>query len=332
MDGILRDYDRPDVPGASVGIFRGGEILIAKGYGLADLETGRRSTARTCYRFASIAKQFTALAVVILKERGRLAYDDPVAAHLDGLPAWGRAVTIRHLLGHTSGILDYEPHLPAGRTDPLLDADVLEILRGLPATHFPPGAQFRYSNGGYALLALVAERRSGRRFADLLREAVFDPLGMRSTLAHEEGRSVVPERAYGHVLRDGAWVRADQSLTSAVLGDGGIYGSVGEYALWDAALSGPGLVSASALAEVFSRGRLADGSPTGYGLGWFIEEGPEGPRHRHGGSTIGFNHAVVRIVSCGTTVIVLTSRGVEGSARALCDRVVDLALHPGNAR
>jgi CubicO group peptidase (beta-lactamase class C family) len=313
VDGIFRDYDRPDAPGASVGIFRDGRIVLAKGYGAADLESGLRADERTNYRLASVTKQFTAMAVAKLKEEAKLAYDDPLARHLEGLPAWGSAVTIRQLVGHTSGVADYEDHLPPPPPRQVLDRDVLEIVRQRRETLFPPGTRYKYSNSGYALLALVVERASGKDFAAFLRERIFDPLGMSATVAHESGKSSVANRAYGYEEKAGKWVRDDQSRTSAVLGDGGIYCSVADYFKWDQSLH-------AAPPEIFTTGRLSDGSPTGYGFGWRLD----GERAHHDGSTVGFSNAVTRLASRRTTVIVLTNRGVEGSARKLCDRVVAL--------
>lgn len=297
--------------GASVGIFRDGRILLAKGYGAA--------TAETNYRLASVTKQFTAMAVAILKARGRLSYEDPAGKYLSGLPPWGAEVTLRHLLGHTSGIADYEDHIPRGRAEQLLDRDVLAILRGCPETSFPPGSRFKYSNSGYALLALVVESASGRDFAGFLKEEIFVPLGMAGTVAYEGGKSEVLHRAYGHEQKDGRWIRADQSPTSAVLGDGGIYSSVLDYFKWDRALYAERLVPAKELEELFRPGRLADGTSTRYGFGWRID----GERFFHEGSTIGFSNAVARIPSRRLTAIVLTNRGAEGSAARLLERVLE---------
>ena len=152
-------------------------------------------------------------------------------------------MTVRHLLTHTGGLRDYEDFVPDSQATQVLDADVLARMKSLDATDFPPGSRFRYSNTGYAMLAMIVEKRSGMRFADFLKSRIFDRVGMPWTLAREDGRAPVARRAYGYSRRDGIWARTDQSSTSAVLGDGGIYSSVEDLARWDAALYDDRLLS-----------------------------------------------------------------------------------------
>src|SRR5690606_15351980 len=163
---------------------------------------------------ASVSKQFTAAAVLLLAQEGKLSLDDLASRWLPSLPPATRAVTLRHLLTHSSGVLDYEDLMAPDATAQVHDADVLRLLEGEDRLYFAPGSGYRYSNSGCALLALVVERASGERFADFLRTRIFEPLGM-TAVAHEEGVSTVPHRAYGYSLEQGRWVRTDQSSTSA---------------------------------------------------------------------------------------------------------------------
>ena len=219
----LMDRYAGAVPGASLLVIHDGVDVVRRGYGLASLEEGIEAGPATNYRLASITKQFTAAAILLLAEDGRLRLDDRVRRWLPSLPVAADAITIRHLLTHTSGLIDYEDVMPEMPGDTqLLDADVLRILETQERGYFEAGSAYRYSNSGYALLALVVERASGRGFPDFLRERIFLPLGMHETLAHVRGGPPIEHRAYGYSESGGKWTRTDQSSTSAVLGDGGI--------------------------------------------------------------------------------------------------------------
>ena len=153
------------------------------------------------------------------------------------------AVTIRHLLTHTGGLIDYEDFVPDDAATGTRRRRAARCSTTQNRTYFAPGSSYRYSNSGYALLALIVERASGQRFAAFLRERIFEPLGMHATVAFEDGVSTVATRAYGYSASGGSWTRTDQSSTSAVLGDGGIYSSIDDLAKWDAALYDDRLLS-----------------------------------------------------------------------------------------
>ena len=287
IDALMRPY-AGDVPGASVLVVRDGEVVVRRSYGLADVENRVAATPSTNYRLASVTKQFTAAAILLLAEDGKLTLDDRVQRWLPSLPV---DVTIRQLLTHTSGVVDYEDFV----TTRVLDADVLRLLEPHARTYFAPGTSYRYSNSGYALLALIVERASGQSFASFLRDRIFQPLGMTNTVAHVEGVSVVANRAYGY---SEGWKRTDQSTTSAVLGDGGIYSSINDLARWDAALS------AGRFAAALAPAVATDDPRTRYGFGWRIT----GDTVWHSGETIGFRNVIVRYPERRLTVVILTNR------------------------
>ncbi len=304
IDALMRAYDG-DVPGASVLVIHDGQSLLRRGYGLADLEAGIAATPRTNYRLASVSKQFTAAAILLLAQDGALSIDDPVRRWLPGLPPAADAITLRHLLGHTSGLVDYEDVMPDDVRGQLRDADVLRLLEGQDRTHFAPGSDYRYSNSGYALLALIVGAASGMDFATFLRERIFLPLGMRDTYAHQQGVDTVPHRAYGYSGIDGRWRRTDQSPTSAVLGDGGIYSSIDDLAKWDAALYDDRLLSAASRALAFSPATATpEPDVPHYGFGWRIN----GDALWHSGESIGFRNVIIRWPKERLTVIVLSNR------------------------
>ncbi|HET7844911.1 MAG TPA: serine hydrolase domain-containing protein, partial [Xanthomonadales bacterium] len=197
IDNLMHRYDGP-VPGAALLVLRDGKPLVARGYGYADVATRVPVTPRTNFRLASVTKQFTAAAILLLVEDGKLALDDPLRKWLPSLPVEADAITLRQLLTHTSGLVDYEDVMDPADTRQVLDADVLRLLEGEHRLYFAPGSQWRYSNSGYALLALVVERASGMRFPEFLRTRIFAPLGMNGTLARQDGGPPVANRAYGH--------------------------------------------------------------------------------------------------------------------------------------
>ena len=323
MDSLLAPYAKPGAPGASVLVVRDGRIVVERAWGLRDLEVAIPATPRTSYRLASLTKQFTATAIMLLAADGRLRLDDTVARYLPELPAYARSVTVRQLLTHASGLPAYEDFVPDSQTAQVHDRDVPALIAHADSLYFPAGSAYRYSNTGYALLALVVERVSGQPFARFLRDRIFLPLGMTRTVAYEAGVSGVPERAWGYSERDGRWVRTDQSNTSAVLGDGGIYTSVDDLTRWVAALDSSRLVSAEAQREAWTSATLIDGRQSGYGFGWFVDSTPSGVRLRHHGETMGFTNAILRIPSRALTVVVLTNR-TGGGPWDLAARIADL--------
>jgi len=303
IDVLMKRYDG-DVPGASVLVVRDGRPVIRRSYGQSNLEDRAASTPDTNYRLASITKQFTAAAILLLVEDQKLSLDDRVKKWLPSLPSAADQVTIQQLLIHTSGIVDYEDVMASGTTAQLHDSDVLHLLESQDTTYFSPDTSYRYSNSGYALLALVVERVSGKSFAAFLRERIFIPVGMSHTVAHEEGVSTVANRAYGYTLKDGKWTRKDQSLTSAVLGDGGIYSSIDDLARWDAALYDSRLLSDESRRLAFTPHTDTDRDDVKYGLGWRIT----GESLWHSGETSGFRNVIVRYPGRRLTVVILTNR------------------------
>ncbi|MBI3667281.1 MAG: beta-lactamase family protein [Acidobacteria bacterium] len=309
IDALFVDYNRPDVPGASVIVIRKALIVYARAYGFANLEEHTRASTRTNYRLASLTKQFTAMAVMMLAKDGKLHFDDRLTDALPGFPAYGSRIRIRHLLNHTSGLWDYEDLIPEGQKEQLKDRDALELVKAKGATYFEPGSRFKYSNTGYATLALVVETASGRPFARFLKERIFQPLGMDDTVAYEKGISEVSNRAYGYTLEGAGFKRTDQSLTSAVLGDGGIYTSVMDLYKWDRALYSDRLVDRAILQLAVTPATLNDGSKTEYGFGWFVDRyRGRRLRYRHNGETVGFENVIQRFPEEQLTVIILANR------------------------
>ena len=327
VDSLFTGFATPGAPGAAVVVARGDAIVLAKGYGLADIEHHVPATPATSFRLASVTKQFTAAAILTLIESGSLRLDDPLGALLPEVPAYARGVTVRQLLTHTSGIPDYEPLLGKGDGPQLHDRDVLELLHRPKALYFTPGTSWRYSNSAYALLALIVERVSGEGFAAYLRHRIFDRAGMPTAVAHVDGVDTVANRAYGHSGSPGAWRRTDQSRTSAVLGDGGIYASAEELARWSAALDRNAVLSAESFRMATTPAVLASGAATSYGFGWFLDRHHGHRRQRHEGDSIGFRTAIQRYPDEALTIVVLVNRGAA-PIDGLSDGVANIFLAP----
>jgi CubicO group peptidase (beta-lactamase class C family) len=308
VDALMKRYVG-DVPGASLLIIRDGKPLVQQSYGLSNLEEHVAAKPATNYRLASVSKQFTAASILLLAENGKLQLDDSPRKWLPTLPEVADAMTIRHLLSHMSGLIDYEDVIPAEITAQLQGHDVLKILESQNRTYFAPGTGYRYSNSGYALLALIVGKASGRDFASFLRERIFIPLGMDNTVAYEQGISTIVNRAYGYSEEQGSWRRTDQSQTSAVLGDGGIYSSIDDLAKWDAALYDDRLLSAKIRELAFTPVTPTDDPTVLYAMGWRItEEKVGGITQWHSGETMGFRNVIIRYPQQHFTVILLTNR------------------------
>jgi CubicO group peptidase (beta-lactamase class C family) len=304
-DALMQRYTG-DVPGAALLVLKDGKPVVRRGYGLANLEDEDEATPATNYRLASVSKQFTAAAILLLAEDGRLKLDDPVRRWLPTLPANTATVTLRQLLTHTGGLVDYEDLIPPGTTVQVSDHDVLRLVSATSQTYFAPGSAYRYGNTGYVLLGLVVEQASGISLPLFLQQRIFRPLGMDHTLLYVQGGPAVDHRAYGYSQANGTWTRTDQDVTSATRGDGGIYSSLDDLAKWDAALSDNRLLSAASRRLAFSPHVKVTGEPytASYGYGWRIT----GDTVWHSGESIGFRNVIVRWPRRHLTVILLSNR------------------------
>lgn len=321
VDGLFSGLISEHEPGAAVLVVRDGRAALERGYGVADLRTGRRIDARTNFRLASLTKQFTAAAVMLLVRDGKLRYEDNLTAIFPDFPEYGRSITVRHLLHHTSGLPDYEDLMPPA--DPGLpmeqvqikDATVLALLKTQDSGKFKPGTRWAYSNSGYVFLGLIVEKVSGRSYSGFLQDRIFAPLKMTGTVAYVYGRNEVTHRAFGYTRDGGRWNDTDQSPTSATLGDGAVYSSLSDLLKWDEALRRHTLLTdtemLAARTPVYAPEgppTEPDGSPSQYGFGWFLNPWRGHARMWHYGDTSGFRTAIQRFTDDGLTVIVLGNR------------------------
>lgn len=337
IDGIFTSLKSRGAPGAAVIVIHEGETIFRRGYGVSDLRTMRPIDEKTNFRLASFTKQFTAACIMLLVHDGKLHYDDHLTDIFPEFAAYGKSITVRNLLTHTSGLPDYEdiltgryPNTPDGKIPQIHDAGVLKLLEEQSAGKFPPGAQWEYSNSGYATLAMIVEKVSGQPFGQFLHDRIFAPLHMEHTLAYEKGKNEVSNRAYGYTREKNRWRETDQSSTSAVLGDGGIYSNLEDLAKWDRAIREDTLLSAAemrpALTPVQPSGpSMPDARPVRYGFGWFLDPYKGHERMWHYGETVGFRTAIERFPADDLTVIVLANRA-DADAGGLALKVADLYL------
>ena len=339
IGSIFAALQSNNAPGAAVLVVRNGEIVFRRGYGVADLRTLHPIDTQTSFRLASFTKQFTAAAIMLLARDGKLHYDDHMTDFFPEFPAYGKSITVRNLLNHTSGLPDYEdiltqqyPDTPDEKIPQIHDAGVLKLLEQQSSGKFAAGAKWEYSNSGFAVLAMIVEKVSGKSFGQFLQERIFTPLKMDHTLAYEKGKNEVPHRAYGHTKEKDGWRETDQSSTSAVLGDGGIYSSIDDLVKWDRSLREHTLLSEAEMRPALTpvqptvgTANAPDGKPASYGFGWFVDPYRGHKRMWHDGETIGFRTTIQRLPEDGLTVIVLANRA-DVSAEEFALKVVDLYL------
>jgi len=337
----------PRQPGLAVLIRKNGRTLFQRGYGMRDLRSDLPITPQTDFRLASCTKQFTAMAIMLLVHDGKLRYDEHLTDVFPNFPAYGRTITIRNLLNHTSGLIAYEDLMDkmyAGKEwyeiPQITDAQVLKLAEQQTGTKFPPGTKWEYSNGGYCILAMIVQKISGMPFPEFLQKHIFAPLKMNHTVAHVYGKDSVFQRAYGYTNDAGVWLETDQSPTSATLGDGGVYSSLDDLAKWDDALRNHTLLSAAEFqpavtpensaavlpSAVDDLPKAAAAKPLAYGFGWFLDPYKGHPRMWHYGSTIGFHSIIERFTQNNLTIIILANR-TDVDLAALALRAADLYLH-----
>jgi CubicO group peptidase (beta-lactamase class C family) len=348
IDSVFAPLTDAHSPGLAVLVRQNGRTVFARGYGLRRLQSPAKIDAKTDFRLASFTKQFTAMAIMLLVRDGKLGYDQTLTDIFPDFPAYGRTITVRHLLTHTSGLPDYEDLMDKTwtPTHQIQDEEVLGLLKRQASPKFAPGSSWAYSNSGYVLLGLIVAKVSGQPFGQFLRDRIFKPLRMSDTLAYVNGRNRVPKRAYGHSKIGDQFVETDQSATSATLGDGGVYSNLDDLAKWDAALQNHLLLSEEEMTAALTPVKLRDGSeprwpagpgednlapgkPVSYGFGWFLDAYQGHPRMWHTGSTQGFRTVIERFTEEKLTVVILCNRtDLDPSQLALRAAQVLLSRRP----
>ncbi len=302
-DSIAAEMRRQQIPGLSIAVVQDGRIVREGGYGLANLEHRVPVTPDTIFQSGSVGKQFTAALVLMLARDGKLGLDDAVTRHVQGLPAAWKAITLRHLLTHTSGLADADEAI---KVNELYDeARLIRTARALPP-RFKPGSKWEYNNFGYQLLGIVCSRVGGAFYGDQLRKRIFTPAGMASRIINE--RDIIAHRAAGYQLVDGViknqdWVSPWLNTTA----DGSIYLTARDLARWDIALGGDSLLDARQKHAMWTGVTLAGGAVHPYGFGWMLSPTLGQPSVWHDGEWQGFTSQITRFSEQRISVIVLTN-------------------------
>jgi CubicO group peptidase (beta-lactamase class C family) len=305
IDEFVRaEQKRQNVPGLAVGVVSHGKVVLAKGYGFANLEHQVPVTTDTLFQSASLGKQFTAMAVMLQVEAGRISLSDSITKYFPDAPATWAPITIRHLLTHASGLRDLQGLIDE-RKD-YTDAEFARFLYALPLD-FPAGLRWSYSNSGYVLLGLLVNRVAGTSYVNVLGEHVFKPAHMKTARGISE-EDIIPNRAAGYRLVRGEvknqrWVSPSLNTTA----DGSLYFSLKDLLAWDAAVDARALVTQGSWREILTPVKLDSGAPYPYGFGWFLEERDGKPLHQHTGSWQGFKTAYFRFLGDSLSVIVLAN-------------------------
>ena len=313
LDEVIRFYNDHEEFNGCILIARNGDVLYEKALGYTDYTRSESLTIHSRFRLASVSKQFTAMAVMILKERGLLHYDDPVIQYMPEFPY--QKVTVRHLLTHTSGLPDYgslleKEHESGGLHKQVVsNQDVYNVLlKYAPPENFSAGDAYAYSNTGYNVLASLVEHISGQSFQDFTAENLFGPLKMRNSSVNPSNGLLTDEhRAKGFVPNpDGeGYVARDWHYQNGLYGDGGVISTIHDLLLWDIGLRSGQLVEKEILDEAFTQVKLNDGSSREYGFGWSVIKQDSGIIVAHGGGWLGYTAGILRDLSTGQTVIQL---------------------------
>jgi CubicO group peptidase (beta-lactamase class C family) len=327
IDAIFSRFDHQDSPGCILGVTRAGKLVYEKGYGMADLERDRPITSSSIFHVASISKQFTAMAILLLEQQGKLSIDDDVHKYIPELPDYGKRITLRNLLGHTSGIRDQWTLLSiAGwREDDLItEDDVMWAVTRQRALNFNPGDEYLYSNSGFTLLAVIVKRVSGHSLREFADEQIFKPLGMTHTHFHDDHTMVVPNRTSAYLPRkSGGW-----SVSIPVFdtyGATSLFTTAEDLLKWEQNFADAHVGSVALLARMQQEGTLNDGSPTGYALGLSVGKHRGVREVGHGGADAGYRADVERYPDQQLAVDALCNAS-NANPGALTRQVADLYL------
>jgi len=335
IDSVMSAVARRDQFAGAVLVVDKGVLVYQKAFGPAVLATGKALTVSSMFELASLTKQFTAMGIMILRERGKLDYQDELEKYFPALPYKG--VTIRHLLNHTSGLPDFKALFDEkwDKSKIADNDDVLELFAEYrPPAEFAPGEAWAYSNTGYVMLASIIEKVSGETYREFLQRHIFDKLDMRRTRVVT--RRFLPEKfddfAYGYVFSfaAGGYVLPDEEVSTkrvvyldGVVGSGRIHSTIEDLYKWDRALAVGALVSPERLKEAFTEGRLNDGSGIGYGFGWLVGTNKKRRMFSHTGSYPGYAHISVRFPEIDRSIVILTLNDAYPRLWEILDEALD---------
>ena len=321
VDALFAPWSNGDTPGAAVIVIQNGKVLLKKGYGLANLETKKPITPDTAFRLASLTKQFTAMAVMMLADQNKLGFEDSLSKFFPEFPPYAQKVTIKHLLNHTAGFPEFERLWLQGRIDcdwprssktgPSCfepdSRDTLDLLAGVRILRFTPGARYEYSNSGYVILGQIVEKVSGKSLAEFFEEKIFRPLGMERSILDDETRPELWNVATSYKHDEGVYKDIDYTPLNLIYGEANIFSTVENMYQWDQALYTEKLVKAATFKKATTPGRLNDNSSISYGFGWGLGKVFGLDVMRHNGEWAGFRTYILRFPGEHFTVVILSN-------------------------
>ncbi|TAG03670.1 MAG: class A beta-lactamase-related serine hydrolase [Betaproteobacteria bacterium] len=321
---IAGEMAKQRVPGLAVGVVQRGEVIRAAGFGLANVEHAVPVKNTTVFQSGSLAKQFTAVAVMLQVEDGKLALDDSIAQYLPEAPVTWQPITVRHLLTHTSGIPNYDESTLDYRKD-YTEEELARVAFGRPL-EFSAGSRWNYSDTGYMLLGAIVRKASGQFYGDVLRDRVFAPLGMTTARVISEEDIVINRasgyRLVGEALKNQEWVAPKLNTTA----DGSLYLSLQDWLIWEQVLRKRAVLRTTSWEQVFAPVRLNSGKTYPYGLGWEFNDEGQGPAwYRHSGSWQGFHAAYLHAIDADMSVIVLANLA-DANPMRVAERVAQIFL------
>jgi D-alanyl-D-alanine carboxypeptidase len=326
IDKILSSAYKPDIPGAAVIVVKNGQPIFRKGYGIANLELNIPIKPEMVFRIASLTKQFTAAAIMMLAEQGKLAVSDDITKFIPTYPTKGKMITIENLLTHTSGIKDYiEALWPQRMREDLTLEQLIGVFKDAPSL-FEPGAKLAYSNSNYILLGAIIEKVSGRRYGEFIEENLFKPLGMKHSYC-ESNQLIVPNRVSGYAQTKDGYVSAPFISMTQLRAAGALMSSVDDLAIWDEALYSEKLLKRTSIERIFTPYKLASGELDNYGYGWEIEKFEGRTLASHTGGINGFTAYILRIPQDHIYIAILSNdRTAEVQPEYLAKKMAAVVL------
>lgn len=328
VDELFAEWDKPNSPGCALGVIKDGRLIYARGYGMANLEYDIPITSKTVFRIGSTSKQFTAMCIALLAERGKLSLDDDIRKYIPEMPRYEASITIRHLIHHTSGIRDYLELMDMAlkrEEDYYTPEETIEMLARQKGLNFKPGEKFLYSNSNYFLLGVIVERVSGKSLREFAEENIFKPLGMENTHFHDDHTMIVKNRAVGYSpKKDGGFRICETTLD--IVGDGGLFTTVEDLLLWDRNFYENKLDGGQKLIDqIFTPGKLNNGEELDYAFGLIISNYRGLKMVHHGGAFVGFRAEMIRFPKQRFSVICLANLDSINPTK-LAKRVADIYL------
>jgi len=303
-DYLKTQMEQQRIPGIALKIIQNGKDRKTGTYGLANLELNVPVKAETVFEIGSITKQFTAAAILLLAQEGKLSVDDPISRHLKSAPVTWSNITVRHLLSHTSGLKSYTGLAGIEFARHLTQEQFIRAIAAHPL-EFEPGESWKYCNTGFNLLGYIIGNVSHKTYWDFMSERIFRPLEMTTTRNRNPG-DVIPNRAAGYEQTNHIWINRDYDLTD-VFAAGAIVSNIGDLTKWNAALDGDAILNGSSKEEMWTPAKLNDGKLTKYGFGWFIDTVDGHKNIGHGGATSGFSASIQRFPDDKLAVILLSN-------------------------